>query len=703
MLIGRRILLEGRVQGLGIRPAIARLAMRHHLGGKVRNRRDGVEVEIHGSASDVEAFERDLPSSLPAGSEIQLRSSEEIEATVPSDFQIDSGDADGALRTAVPPDVAMCSECQCEVTDPANRRYGYAMTTCAGCGPRFSVLTAMPFERETTTLRSFSLCSECTREFTNPGNRRFHAQTMACPNCGPRVWTADREGRVLGSDRAAIEVVVAALRRGQIVALRGVGGYQLLCDATSSVAVARLRQRKQRPSKPLAVMVGSLQAARAIASVTDVETKWLTSRENPIVLVTTRADLDLATEIHPGLREVGVLLPSSPLHWSIAREFGRPFVATSGNREGEPLVVEITDAESQLADIADVWLHHDRPIANAVDDSVVRVIANRPVLLRMARGFAPLVLPEWPGGKRFATPLLATGGHLKNAVALDNGEQALLGPHVGDLDNERTRQRFVRHVAQLTRLFGGEEFDIVHDLHPAYFTTEWAGQQNRRTIAVQHHHAHLAAACWEHGWLDREVLGFAWDGTGFGEDSSIWGGETLRVCGARCERVGSCRPFRLPGGEAAIREPWRVAVVLLREAVGDAAAREFAARLLPRAEADRFLAVAVADRFSPVCTSIGRLFDGMAALVLGVTHSEFEAQAALARFVAETARTFSDLPLVLAGGAFQNRVLVESIVEQLGSASNRLGLPGMIPPNDGGLAAGQLAVARMRFWSLEGV
>lgn len=755
MRVGRRIILEGRVQGLGVRPAIARLAMKHQLSGRVRNRRYGVEVEIHGQDSNIGLFERELLDSLPTDSAVQRQQFEEIPVANDVMFRIEHGDANGTLRTSVPRDVAMCSECQREVSAPANRRCGYALTTCVTCGPRFSVTTAMPFERETTTMSSFALCSDCVREFSDPTDRRFHAQTISCPICGPRVWAADRNGSRVATDRAALQVVVAALRCGEIAALRGIGGYQLLCDATSSAAVARLRDRKRRPSKPLAVMVESLPAARRIADVSDLEARWLAARENPIVLVAARTDSPLATGIHPGFHEVGMLLPSSPLHWEIAREFGRPFVATSGNREGEPLAVDIAEAETQLAGIADVWLHHDRPIAYAVDDSVLRVIANRSVLLRMARGFAPLVLPEWPRSVCSRTPMLAVGGHLKNAIALDNGEQSVLGPHLGDLDNERTRQRFIEHVSRLTRLFGIGWYDLVHDQHPGYFTSEWANQQGRRTIAVQHHHAHVAAVSWEHGWLDREVLGFAWDGTGFGADGSIWGGETLRVCGARFERIGSCRPFRLIGGEAAIREPWRVTAVLLRDAAGDEAAREFVSRMLSQTETTRFLNAAATDRLASRCTSIGRLFDGVACLALGISHSDFEGQAAmwleqacvptdgrayslagerqldwrpmlreilhdlrhdvprgviaskfhhtLARFVTETAGAFPDLPLVLAGGAFQNRVLVESIVEQLGSSVHRLGLSGMIPPNDGGLAAGQLAVARMSLQPLEGV
>lgn len=642
----------------------------------------------------------------------------------------------------------MCAECLDDIRDPSNRRFEYPLTTCAACGPRLSVITAMPFEREATTLHSFAMCRACADEYANSQDRRCHAQTIACPTCGPRVWCVDRQGHCVAAQREAIDLVVKALQTGQIVALRGIGGYQLLCDATSSDAVRRLRSRKQRPSKPLAVLVESLADAQHVADISAAEAEVLTSRANPIVLLRRARPSDsLAPEIHPGLQDVGLLLPSSPLHWLIAHRCERPLVATSGNLEGEPLVVEVSEAESRLSSIADLWLHHDRPIANAVDDSVVRVIAGRPMTLRMARGFAPLALPEWPWKRSGPTSVLATGGHLKNAFALDNGEQAVLGPHIGDLDCEQTRQRFVQQVEQFSRQFGAKPEFIVHDLHPGYFTTEWAKGLGLRSRAVQHHHAHVLAASWEQGWLDREVLGLAWDGTGFGPDGSIWGGETLRCRGSQFERVGSCRPFRLPGGEAAICEPWRVAAVLLREAVGETVAREFVSRHLSASEYERFFAIAALKTFSPRCTSIGRLFDAVAAIVLGISRSEFEGQPAmlleslcerrsstidfvdtdvdghldwrplvrrvwhdllsdippsrvaelfhhsLARFAVVTARRHPALPIVLSGGVLQNRVLVESLIEQLGPEAARIGLPGMIPPNDGGLAAGQLAVA----------
>jgi hydrogenase maturation protein HypF len=734
------------------------------LSGWVRNRSDGVEVELQGEPCSVEAFERELASHLPPGTVVDRFTSEEIAVGDSGPFRIEAGASEGPLRTAVPPDAALCDHCRGEVSDPNNRRCEYPLTTCAACGPRFSVITAMPFERNATTMHSFAMCAMCAAEYRNPVDRRFHAQTIACPNCGPRVWCVDGHGRVLGAQREAVCIVVEALKGGQIVALRGIGGYQLLCDATSSEAVRRLRNRKRRPSKPLAVLVESLEVARQLTEVSALEAEALASRANPIVLVRWRMGTpacpswsavgtgksahppeNLAPEIHPGLRDVGLMLPSSPLHWLIAHQSGRPLVATSGNLEGEPLVVEVAEAESRLAGVADVWLHHDRPIANGVDDSVVRLIANRVVTLRMARGFAPLVLPEWPG-KRRGFPILATGGHLKNAIAFDNGEQTVLGPHIGDLDDEATRQRFVANVSAFARLFGAEPRLIMHDRHPEYFTTRWAFRRERPACAVQHHQAHVLAASWELGWLDREVLGFAWDGTGFGTDSTIWGGETLRVQGSRCEREGHCRPFRLPGGEAAIREPWRVAAVLLRDAVGDAAAREFASRVGRRREFERLFTISNANRFSPICTSIGRLFDGVAALVLGVTRCDFEGQAAmllehacetdgeayrlstddrqldwrpliqqlwrdvqadvprgriamrfhqtLAQFVIETARRFRELPVALCGGAFQNRVLVESIVEQWPPDLGGLGWPSRIPPNDGGLAAGQLAFGR---------
>ncbi len=756
MQIARRIIIEGRVQGLGVRPSIARLAERLGIAGRVRNRLSGVEIEVHGESEVVAAFEAQLASALPERAVVDRRESEDCPTRDSSDkrFQIDATSEAGAVRAQVPTDVVMCAECLDDIRDTSGRRSEYPLTTCAACGPRFSVVTAMPFERSTTTLHSFAMCPACAKEYADSNDRRFHAQTIACPNCGPRVWCVDRPGNCVASQHEAIDVAVKALQAGQIVALRGIGGYQLLCDATSSDAVRRLRSRKQRPSKPLAVLVESLEVAHKLAEIFAADTEALTSRANPIVLLAARADSQLAAEIHPGLRDVGVLLPSSPLHWLIAHHCGRPLVATSGNLEGEPLVVEVAEAEVRLTNIADLWLHHDRPIANAVDDSVVRVIAGRAVTLRLGRGFAPIAMPEWPWKRNGQSSVLATGGHLKNAFALDNGEQAVLGPHVGDLDREETRQRFVQQVEQTTRLFGATPKLVVHDLHPGYFTTEWAMRTSAtlgdvRHMAVQHHHAHVAAASWEFGWLDREVLGLAWDGTGYGADGSIWGGETLRCRGSRFERVGSCRPFRLPGGEAAIRDPWRLAAVLLREAVGETAARQFVARYMSVTEHERFFSIAASESFSPRCSSIGRLFDAVAALALEVSRSDFEGQPAmlleslcerrtgtidfvktdvegnldwrplvrrvwqdltngvptsrvaevfhhsLAQFAVATARRHPELPVVLSGGVFQNRFLVESIIEQLGADASRIGLSEMIPPNDGGLAAGQLAVAMM--------
>ena len=755
MGINRRIILEGRVQGFGVRPSIARLAAHLGIAGRVRNRLSGVEIELHGEQEAVEEFEAQLAAALPEQAIVQRRKSEDISSTGAPEgrFQIEAGPEAGVLRAQVPADVGVCPECVQDVRDGASRRFEYPLTTCAACGPRFSVITSMPFERDGTTLHSFAMCRECAAEYANPQDRRCHAQTITCPKCGPRVWCVDRAGNCVASERQAIPVAVKALQEGRIVALRGIGGYQLLCDATSSRAVRRLRSRKQRPSKPLAVMVESLASANELAEISAVEASLLASRANPIVLMRRRTRVpagSLAPEIHPGLSDIGLLLPSSPLHWLIVRQFGRPLVATSGNLEGEPLMVDVDESESRLAGIADLWLHHDRPIANAVDDSVVRVIAGRAVTIRLGRGLAPLPLPEWPWNRNRLISVLATGGHLKTAFALDNAGQAVLGPHIGDLDREQTRERFVRQIEQLQRLYGSAPELVVHDLHPAYFTTGWGRGLGLRSVAVQHHHAHVAAASWELGWLDREVLGLAWDGTGFGPDGSLWGGETLRCRGGQFERVGACRPFRLPGGESAIREPWRVAAVMLQEAVGETDAREFVARHLSASENDRFFTIAASEKFSPRCSSIGRLFDGIAAMILGISRSEFEGQPAmqleslcaprpgmiefvetdrdgcldwrplvhrvwhdlkrgvlpsciaemfhhsLARFAVTSSRRHQLLPILLSGGVFQNRVLVESLFEQLGPESARIGFRGTIPPNDGGLAAGQLAVALMR-------
>ncbi|HVC93980.1 MAG TPA: carbamoyltransferase HypF [Pirellulales bacterium] len=743
----RRIVLTGRVQGVGLRPAVARWAAALGLAGCVKNTRRGAELEIEGAEETVDRFIEGLVQRLPEATHVDAMCVEVVPPASRRAFAIEPSAGGGRIAARVPVDLAVCAECLIDVASLSNRRNHYPFTSCTSCGPRYSITSTMPYDRAASSMARFEMCPACRREYQAPVDRRFHSQTNACPACGPGVWIAKSSGQSLAADQGAIVQAIETLVAGRIVALRGVGGYQLLVDAANEDAVTLLRQRKLRPCKPLAVLVDTIATAERLATLNDDDRRALTDPANPIVVVRARHENGLAKAIYSGMDCVGLLLPTTPLHWQLVQSCGRPLVATSGNREGEPLAHEVDEAHEQLASIADTWLHHDRPIARPIDDSVVRVIAGRQVTIRLARGLAPLSL-ELPCNR----PILALGGQQKAAVALANGAQAVLGPHTGDLDALRTRDRFVAHVRQFVELYGAEPELLVHDLHPDYFTTCWAAKQPLPSFAVQHHHAHIVAGMLEHGWLDREVLGVAFDGTGYGADGTIWGGEFLVATASEFRRVASLRPFRLPGGESAIREPWRIALALVAQAASPQVAVEFADDHFRRSAAEGVLAILNLDRFSPVTTSAGRLFDGVASLILDTHVAKFEGEPAMrleaacdpsapgaydlplrdgkiveidwrplvaavqadrmmgvppgamamkfhravAAAIAAVTWRFPDRPVVLGGGVFQNRVLIELLCERWSGRRQALGLPGRIPPNDGGLAAGQLAVAACR-------
>ena len=742
-----RVLLSGAVQGCGVRPALARLAAQHSWSGSVRNTTVGVELILSGGLPGTELLAVMIRDALPheaAMNELTFATLSNFEGT---DFCIEDSDVTGSLATPVPRDVAICGKCLDEVRDPTNRRYAYPFTSCAGCGPRYSVLLSMPFDRERTTLRAFALCDKCRGEYEEPSDRRFHAQTICCPECGPQVWATDEQGHLVASRDAAVRCAAEALRCGKLVAVRGVGGYQLFADATSSPAVTELRRRKQRPAKPLAVLCRTLDEARVLADLGEVEERQLLSPQNPIVLVRQRRGSQLAPEVNPGLSDIGLMLPTTALHDRLAEFSGRPLICTSGNNEGEPLASGVGEAQHRLRHVADLFLHHDREISRAIDDSVVRVIANRPVTIRCGRGLAPL-----PLSLRSESRCLALGGHQKSTVALSNGHQSWLGPHAGDLDAISVREHWCEHVLQMCELSGvaidAGGLHVVHDPHPDYFPTQWSEAVEANRSAVWHHHAHVAAGLLEHQWLDRTVLGVAFDGTGLGHDGTIWGGEFLIATATRFQRVGHLRPFGLPGGDAAITDPRRLAVSMLSHLV-ELSPNEIAELSgLSRIEVHR-IQQAIRSSHSPRTTSCGRLFDAAACLILRQHRSEFEGQAAmcleaacdlaetngysfalgssqpleldwrpvLRRIIADRRNgttpdamamrfhrglaaairavcdRWPDLPVVLGGGVFQNRVLVELLVDSWRVDRAPLGLPGLIPPNDGGLAAGQLTVA----------
>ena len=739
-----------------MRPTIARLAQELNLSGSVRNSISGVDVTVEGHPQNVEEFGLLLPDRIPTEAIVESHQTSKAPLSGAAAFFIEDSRVDeSSIHTVVPLDIAVCEHCQRDVLDPSDRRFEYPFASCTACGPRYSLTQSVPWDRDSTAMSEFPLCSHCQTEYEQPDDRRFHAQTNACSSCGPQTRFYDQVTRSTIHGNDAVAACAAAIRAGKIVAVKGIGGYQLVCDATSVNAVELLRYRKRRPRKPFAVMVFNIEDAGHLAHLNDTASRELYSPANPIVLLDARLDSPVPTEsIHPNLKQIGIMLPSSPLHLLLMRAAGRPCVVTSGNVNSEPLEYRDSDAQNKLDEIADAWLSHNREILRPVDDSVVRIISERPVILRCARGLAPQQVS-------IDTPhsILAVGAHQKVAIALSNGCQTMLGPHIGDMESIASRKRFVEQVAEIQQLYRSSAQYIVHDLHPDLFTTRWALEQGLQTIPVQHHHAHIVSGMVENHWLDHEVLGIAFDGTGYGPDGTIWGGEFLLCTATGFRRIARLRPFPLPGGDEAVRNPWRVALALMQQAVGPHEASQQLPRIFSKEpqQARQLLQLLNRDSDSSpfiYTSSAGRLFDGVAALVFGITHASWEGEPAMrleaacdetaddqyqcnitvpktaqdklieidwrpmireilddqndgvppetismkftrsvAQAVADVCNHFPNYPVILSGGCFQNTVLTQNTREVLQEQERLIGCHGHIPPNDGGLAAGQLAVA----------
>ncbi len=749
-LAARRLTLTGQVQGIGLRPAIVRLGLSLQLVGRVYNCPTGVVIDMEGPPSQLDEFTARLPEVVPRRGRLACVRTAAMPRAGFVGWQIGGAHDGGPLEVPVPRDQAVCQECLDEIAQSDDtRRTGYAFTSCTHCGPRYSVIRHLPYARKHTAWAAFSMCHNCGCEFENPADRRFHAELNGCSRCGPRVRLMDCHGKLVGESwRTA---VTQALWQGQTVALLGIGGYQLLCDATHRGAIAALRRRKVRASKPLAVLVTDLAAAHRLAYLDDAEVAALTDPANPIVIVRCRGDAALASaELQPGLRELGLMLPATPLHWMVARDAGRPLVCTSANLEGDPLLYRCGDNSSRTH-LADLWLEHDRDVVRPIDDSVVRVLAGRIVTLRLGRGLAPLPL-ELPVTLLQCPPALALGGHQKASLAWHNGSQAALGPHIGDLDSLATYQRYQEHLASCQQLYQFAPQSWLADMHPDYASTRWALSNDFLPRAIQHHHAHVASAIVEHGRWNETVLGVAWDGSGYGLDGTVWGGEFLVASLTRCRRMARLRPIPLLGGAAAIRQPARVAVALLHATFGAVPGGPQVAGL-DSATAGAWRSLLARSSFTLLASSVGRLFDGVAALALAdpseydegylamrlecladpTTRGEYPLpfrttsanepgevdwrplvravwhdvcqgempgaismrfHRALASAVLAVARDCPRLPIALTGGVFQNRLLTELICDRFAAQGqfDRLLLPGLIPPGDGGLAAGQLAI-----------
>jgi hydrogenase maturation protein HypF len=617
-----------------MRPFVYRLARETGVGGRVRNDARGVTIEAFGDRAALDAFEARLRTERPPAARVRELSSAAIAAEGPTAFVIEASAGADERRVTIPPDLATCQACLAEVRDPRDRRHRYPFTNCTDCGPRFTIARDVPYDRAATTMAPFRMCPACAREYADPADRRFHAEPNACPRCGPRAFLLGPDGAPRESGDAVSEAG-AALASGQVVAVKGIGGFHLACDATAPAAVRRLRERKRREEKPLAVMARDLAAAEAIGDLSDDERTLLVSVERPIVLVRRRPACGLAPEVAPDSPLVGLFLPYSPLHHLLLEAAGRPLVMTSGNLSEEPIAYRNAEAVERLRGIADLFLAHDREIETRADDSVARVIAGRPVVLRRSRGWVPR---PFPLARPVARPVLACGAQLKNAFCLAAGSEATLGPHIGDLENLETLESFEEAVARLERFLRLRPEVLAHDLHPDYLSTRYAiGRADAaglRAVAVQHHHAHAAAAMAEHG-LEGPSLALAWDGVGHGTDGNAWGGELLLARYDGFERLATFRAIPLAGGDRAVREPWRLALAVL----DDAFRGEPPAALLEplaatagatprRVEAVRKMIGASVN--APRAHGAGRLFDAVGALALGRPVSRFEGQVAMA-------------------------------------------------------------------------
>ncbi len=749
-----RVRVEGTVQGVGFRPYVHRLAGELALAGFVLNDSRGVLLEIEGSSDAVETFLARLGPCAPPLAVLEALTIVDCEPTGDGGFEIRPSPHGARADVPVAPDSATCDDCLRELLDPSDRRYRYPFINCTNCGPRFTIVRGVPYDRPLTTMAGFQMCRACRAEYEDARDRRFHAQPNACPDCGPTLALLDAGGRPVARGDAALTAVIAALRRGRVVAIKGIGGYHLACRADDEAAVSALRARKHREDKPFALMVGSLGEAEHLVELEDAERALLCGPQRPIVLATRSSDAPVAASVAPGALELGVMLPYSPLHHLLLRDSDAgALVMTSGNASDEPIAYRDEDAVQRLAAIADLLLVHDRPIETRTDDSVARVVASRrPLFVRRSRGYVPAGL-ALPGGT--PRPVLACGAELKNTFCLARGNRAWVGHHIGDLENYETLLSFTEGIAHFERLFAVAPEVVAHDLHPEYLSTKYAlDREGVALIGVQHHHAHLAACLAEHG-EDGTAVGAIFDGSGYGTDGTVWGGELLVGDVRDYRRGGHLKAVRLPGGERAIREPWRLACAWLTAT--DATPPTVLRELVPSRTWAQVAGLVRTGLASPMTTSMGRLFDAVAALCGVRTTITYEGQAAIeleaacdphergrysieldpldgmlvidpreligavcsdvaagvsagviatrfhAAVAAVTVEACSALAaanhtelVVLSGGVFLNRRLLESVYAGLDARGLRVLTPERLPIGDGGISYGQAAVAARR-------
>lgn len=723
--------IEGIVQGVGFRPFVYTIALRYTLSGFVLNNSKGVLIEIEGFKESLDKFEEALFKELPSLARIDFWTKELIPYKGDMAFEIRHSDEASTKSSPVLPDMSICNECLAELKDPHNRRYHYFFTNCTNCGPRYSIIKTVPYDRPYTSMQPFLMCDECKEEYTNPLNRRYHAQPISCPKCGPTLSLRSIDGELLATNEEAIIQLAELINAGHIVAMKGMGGFHLMCDATQDDVVANLRKRKHRPSKPFAVMFKSLEAIEEECVLSAQEEEGVSSLLRPIVLLKRNANASkISSLIAPRIDRLGVFLPYTPLHVILFEYLKNPIVATSANRSGEPIISEATVLTQKLKDVVEYYLDYNREIVNSSDDSVLQYIGDKTLLMRSSRGIAP---QSFRVDSKDERKILAVGAHQKNAIAIYLNHQIIVSPYIGDLDNIASHELFEKMIESFARFYDFTPDIIVGDLHPNYVSTQWAKKQNIPFMQVQHHYAHILSTMCEHK-LSEPVLGIAWDGTGYGDDGTIWGGEFLLCDQERYERVVSFEPFLLLGGDASIKEIKRILASLLWDTLGDEADvhlldyfDEKSLKLLKQIHSKQIN--------SPRCSSVGRLFDAVAVLCGMEGNVSYDGESGLlieALYDASIREYYAieiddkivhykpmfvqmlkdkephliatkfintlvqillrvssrySTPIILSGGVFQNRTLMEQILQNV---TQNFYFPLQLAINDGGICVGQI-------------
>lgn len=740
-----KIIIKGAVQGVGFRPFIFNMAESLGLRGYVSNTPQGVIIEVEGESKLLEIFTERITKEKPPVSLIQSICVEKLPLINYKEFKIEKSDLSGLPNAIVLPDIATCGECLEEIFNTENRRYLYPFTNCTNCGPRFSIIESLPYDRARTTMRNFSMCPECEAEYENPKDRRFHAQPNACPVCGPHIELWNSTGEVISLKNDAILDTAKAIKEGKILAIKGLGGFHLVVDAKNDEAIKRLRKRKNREEKPFALMYPDLNSVKYDCDLSKEEENLLLSVQSPIVLVKKRSDCKISREVAPFNPNLGIMLPYTPLHHILMRNLKTPIVATSGNLAEEPICIDEKDALVRLKDIADLFLIHNRPIYRHIDDSIARIILGEKVLLRRARGYAPMPVIS---GNQSDKHILSVGGHLKNTIAVSKGSEVFISQHIGDLETLESYNSFLNTIEKFKEVYKIEPEAVICDLHPDYISTKYVNEKYSDIINVQHHKAHILSVISEND-IKEPILGIAFDGAGFGEDKTIWGGEFFLAGKNKITRVASLKQFKLPGGESSFKDIYKVAFGILYEIFGVDTLEIFHYDITEK-ESKILLQMVEGNINSPVCSSVGRLFDAVASILNIRQRVNFEGQAAmelefltdgyysedyydfeilkgeneiiildwrklmiqiiedkenkvssnlisvkfhnaLINAIIRIAKIINEKNVVLSGGCFQNKYLLENSILKLKENGYNVFWNKEVPANDGGISLGQIA------------